>query len=157
MNEIQKYVTSVICASVICAVTLNTGVNNGTHGTLIRMLAGLFMVVTVVSPIADLRIEQAFSYIEDLPYSVGLSVAEGKLATDYETSKIIKQQAETYIGSKAAELGVDAQVEVTLTDSMPSIPYEVRISGNVSPYARTQLKRIIENDLGIPEEKQLWN
>ena len=39
---------------------------------------------------------------------------------------------------------------VDWTDNAPNL------CGDISPYARTQLKNIIRNDLGIPEENQEW-
>jgi hypothetical protein len=45
---------------------------------------------------------------------------------------------------------------VTLSDELPPVPVEVRLSGDISPYIKTRLQSILEDDLGISKENQIW-
>ena len=67
---------------------------------------------------------------------------------------IIKSRVQAYILDKADSFGTSLEVEVILDQD--HIPVSVELQGNISPYARAQLTEIIEEDLGIPKEHQLW-
>ena len=56
---------------------------------------------------------------------------------------------------KAHSLGADIQVEVMLSNEQYPVPKQVRLKGDVAPYARTQLIKFLE-ELGISEENQIW-
>ena len=58
-------------------------------------------------------------------------------------------------GAKKA-LHADVAVDVILSDTSMPVPEYVRISGNVAPYAKQQLINIIERELGVAEENQIW-
>ena len=68
----------------------------------------------------------------------------------------IKQRTEAYILDKAKTLAAQVAVEVTLSNEAIPVPIAVRISGNISPYARMQLQTILQEELGIPKEAQAW-
>lgn len=78
-----------------------------------------------------------------------------KLADDARR-EIIKAEAEAYILDKAGSYGLQLEVCVTLREDDIPVPESVCIAGAVSPYARTRLEILIENELGIPKERQLW-
>jgi len=61
-----------------------------------------------------------------------------------------------YILEKAETFGAELTVEVMLDDSSIPVPSGVRIRGNISPYNREKLGSIIQRDLGIPTEAQIW-
>ena len=68
---------------------------------------------------------------------------------------IITQQTQSYILDKADTLGVCLEVGVELNEEM--VPWRVTMTGEAPPYARQRLEGIIQDDLGIPAERQVWS
>ncbi len=155
MESLRQYVISVTAAALICGI-LTGLVKKGAAGELIRMLCGLMLAFTVLYPISGLDLE---SLTLDLLPSAreGESLAaQGEKITRQSMADIIKSDTEAYILDKAAALEVNLTAEVSLSEDDVPVPVGVILSGAVSPYARSQLTNVIERDLGIPKEKQLW-
>lgn len=153
MESLRQYVICVTAAALICGIV--TGMTKkGPAGELIRLVAGLVLAFVVLYPISGLN-------LEDLPLDLvafmeaGESMsAQGEKITREATEDIIKSRTEAYILDKAAALDISLTVEVLLDEE--NIPVGVILSGAVSPYARSRLTNVIEKDLGIAKEKQIW-
>ena len=156
MDSVRQYLLSVIAAAIISGITVALINKNAIHSAIIKLLCGLFMVTTVMSPLTKLD-------LTDLQeFSVGFS-ADAKSAVDtgvsfreHQLRENITQQAEAYIQKRAKDLGADLTIDVELTEEIPPVPLTVTLSGAVSPYAKNVLCHDIENNLDIPEEKQVW-
>lgn len=155
MDSLRQYVISVTAAALICGMI--TGMTKkGPAGELIRLVSGLILAFAVLHPISGLNLE-ALSF--DLLPSMGEGesiAAQGEKITREAMEDIIKSRTEAYILDKAAALDIPLTVEVLLGEEDVPVPVGVILSGAVSPYARSQLTNVIEKDLGIPKEKQLW-
>ena len=127
-----------------------------THAAIIKMLAGIFLAVTVVRPLGDFRVGNLNDYFGDLNAGGEAAAASGIQMSQEAISSIIKSETEAYILDKAASLGVTLSVEVMVENgSVPQLS-GVQLSGQVSPYARQQLSAMITDDLGIARENQEW-
>lgn len=152
----EKYILSVCAVAMICAIiTAITGAN-GKQSEVIRLLCGIFLTLTVIRPLAKVRIPDLGAYLDDLKWD---AVTAGSTGASYREDALragIKANTEAYILDKAESMAAQIHVEVTLNaDDLP-LPCAVRITGSVSPYVKRQLQGIIENDLGIPKEVQEW-
>lgn len=157
MDQIRQYIISVVAAAIFCGLVTTLLGKQGSIAAMGKLLAGVFLTMTVVSPWFKLELGNWEQYLDALS-SDGTTVAEsGKTMAAEETAAIIKARVESYILDKATEMEVDLTVEVTLSDDDPPMPQSVRLNGNVSPYAKARLSDIIAKDLGIPAEEQLWN
>lgn len=155
MESLRQYVISVTGTALVCGIVTGM-VKKNTAGELIRMLCGLVLAVAVLYPLAGFRMENAAL---DLFPSLGEGesmAAQGKKITRDAVGDIIKSETEAYILDKAAALGVELTAEVLLGEDEIPVPVGVILSGAASPYARSQLTNVIEKDLGIPKEKQVW-
>ncbi len=155
MERLGQYVISVTAAALICGIVSGV-VKNNPAKEVIRMLCGLLLTVTVLHPFADID----FSALSDFSLSYAgegeLLAASGEEAALTAMADIIKAESEAYILDKAAGQEVSITVEVSVSQELMPVPAEVRISGNVSPYDRQQLSQIIQKDLGIAKENQIW-
>ena len=79
---------------------------------------------------------------------------DARKQTDEAMTAVIKAQTETYIEDKAEALGATVTAGVTLAGDM--LPWQVELTGEVSPYVKTRLAQTIWAELGIPEERQVW-
>jgi len=154
VTVLKGYLISITAAAILCSIAIRLSGNKGTASAVIKLLAGLFMTITVLKPVLSIE-------IQGVPYAV-LGVTQqaeqaariGEEMASNEISSIIIDRTQAYILDKAATLGVKLDVEVVLSDFVPK---KVRLSGAVSPYAKAQLSHWIEENLGLPPEAQEWS
>ncbi len=118
---------------------------------------GLLIILTVVSPVAtldtDAIAETVSRFLLDTEMAqTGVTVHQEDLLRD-----IIKDNCETYILDKASSMGLNLQVEVTLSDTGGTpYPTAVRVEGEMTVEQMQKLSRYISEDLGIPADRQEW-
>ena len=157
MFFIRHYLLSIIAAAVICAVVRAFAGKKGSTATIVNLISGIFLCITVISPWTDYSFSDITEHIGNYSNSAEAIVSDGVLAAQRESSTIIKKEAEAYIVNKAKSLGVDLQAEVTLNEHPPTTPKSVRLTANASPYLRNKISQDIFENLGIPEAEQIWN
>lgn len=125
-------------------------------GTLIRMISGLFLALIVLKPVTGLCFDNIESFVQS--YSVtGQTIAASGQNLALEASKsYIKERTEAYILDMAESYGATLSVEVTLGSGENPVPESVSIHGNISPYGKKQLQKVLAEELGIPKEQQIW-
>lgn len=156
MNSIGAYILRLIAAAVICGFITGIVGKKGTLPSMIKLMAGLFLSFTVLSPLLKLSIVNFTDYLDDLQVSGDGIVADSEAAAKKEMETIIKSETAAYILDKAASYGAELTVEVSVDTSGMPVPNGIRLSGSVSPYGKKQLQQIITQDLGIALEAQLW-
>lgn len=157
MNDLKSYLITVTAAAIMCSCACTLVDENNGLGKAVRMVAGLVLVIAVVQPLAKLRPMQIDSWIESLSWESQSASLVGESYSKEMQIGIIKDRTQEYILDKAAQLDCEIQAEVMISPQMPYAPEKVRITGNVSPYARTQLAQCLESELGIAKEDQIWN
>lgn len=156
MESIQKYLLSIIVSAMISGLLVRFVKKDTAYGSMLRLLASLFVVITVVSPWTNFNFENISFYWKEFDMDASDQVAIGQEFATESLQKIIKEQSESYILDKANALGADLRVNITISQANPPVPVSVQLEGNLSPYAKKQLKQIIAKDLGIPEGEQAW-
>ena len=147
------YILSVISAAVLAAV-LRALAGEGTMGKLTKLLSGLFLAVTVLSPLVHLEIPDPARWLEDYMDDGEIAAQSGEaMAKEYSRS-IISAEVEAYILDKAAALDCMLEAEVRLDDN--GLPEAVTLTGQISPADRAELSRMMARDLGIGEEAVTW-
>jgi len=114
------------------------------------------MAVTILAPLISITFHDVYDYFDDLGTDAQHYVQEGKEASQDRISSIIKAQTQAYILDKADRMGLEISVEVELDDSSNPVPCGVVIRGAAAPYAKEVMRTYIEDNLGIPKEKQQW-
>lgn len=156
MENVAGYLIRVTAAAIFCAIIKAISGKNGTVGAVIRLLTGLFLAVSVVSPLATRSVGSMDAFLDGFSMDASFAAEEGSAMSDNMRRKGIKEGLEAYILDKAMDHGAQIQVEVTLSEDDPPLPCTALISGNISPLEKSELSRILEKDLGIPKEAQLW-
>lgn len=154
MEALSRYVFSVIAAAFIFGILSVMLDQRGSTGTLLRLMGGLFLTFTILSPIVKMDFSGITDFLERFTVEGEFASADGEEMAAEEYRTIIIRQVEAYILDKANELGLNLTVEVTLSDD--ELPETVTIRGSAGTYAKLQLQQIIEADLGIAKENQRW-
>lgn len=155
MEALRQYIISVTAAAMITGI-LSGIVKNSPAKELLRMLCGLFLAIVFLRPIWNLdpndMLPDTF-----LDFRAGKgSAAVGEKIARSAMADIIKSETEAYILDKASAMGVTLTATVTLSEDTIPIPVAAQLTGNISPYHRKQLSNILQTELGITEENQLW-
>lgn len=152
----KEYILSIVVAGIICAIAKSLLDEHTSTGKILKILAGIFMSVTVLTPFSNISFSDITYYFESLSSDSAQYVEEGTSLAQNSVSGIIKSQTEAYILDKAKSMGLDISVEVELDDNNNSVPCGITINGSVSPYLKEVMGEYIEQTLGITRENQRW-
>ncbi len=154
MGAICRYIVSVTAASIICGIVMGISQKNNTQ-PILKLVCGLFLAFTVIKPITQIELTELAEVSTPYTKNAVQAAALGENLSREAMADIIKAETEAYILEKAAALNVSLKVEVTV-DGDPPVPTAVRLSGEVSPYAKQQLQQILCEELDIAKENQQW-
>lgn len=155
MEEIRSYILSVTAAAILCAMVTALAGKGGTLSALLKLMTGVVMAAVVISPLVKVSAVNLNRYLDSLNLDAVAAVEAGTNSAREQIQARIKEQLESYILDKAAGLSVDMSVDVVL-DGETMLPASVIIEGRASPYARTVMENILQEDLGIPLEALTW-
>lgn len=156
MEGVREYLLSVTAAAMLCGIVSALTGEKGSQAGLVKLICGLFLCFTVVAPFAKIRIEDFSDFASDILTEGEQAAQEGENYSAQALRQIISDETRAYIMDKAGTYGAEIQVDVALSNDDPPMPEACTISGNLSPYVRQQLQKMLINDLGIPEENQTW-
>lgn len=154
MEALKEYLLSVTAAAVACALVLRLHAGKGSAESMIKILTGILMALTVLGPVAQIRLP-AFSSLPDT-LQAQTAVLDGEETARAALAESISTRVEAYILENAADLGLQITVDVELSRDPIPIPVRIYLQGNISPYAKQKLQTVIREDLGIDKENQIW-
>lgn len=155
VEVLPQYCITVISAALLCCLIMDF-MKNCRAKKQIKILCGLVITITILAPLSRLNIS---SFMESIPFcvdSINTATQEGERMARNALALRIKEEAESYILSEAEKMNAELTVTVTLSEEEIPVPVSVSVRGQVAPAARQHLKEILENDLGIPREMQVW-
>jgi len=123
---------------------------------LIKFILGVFLTATVAAPLRTIEFFDINSYSENFRQQAERAAQEGTESTVKQMAQLIKGKSEAYILDKAVSLGLEIEVEVTLSSSDPPIPKCAIIKGTVSPYAKVKLAEYITAGLDMQRDEIIW-
>ena len=152
---IRQWLLGVVCTALVMAVA-DSLAPEGSVKKVCRMAGGLALLLAAAGPIIRLDGGMLSSVLEG--HQALLQGYEETLEEQnnlfYQT--IIEENTAAYIVDKAEEMGIFCQAEVTLSydeDGVPC-PWEVTARGDWTDEARVALARLLEDDLGVPPQRQ---
>lgn len=156
MDTVREYLIGVIAAAVLCGIVTNMLDTKSTVGTAIKLMAGLLMLLAVIRPWVSISFDNILDMADSITANGSSFVADGEMmAQDTYRQSIIERTA-AYIVDEAKALNCEVSVEVILSEDSIPVPKQVRLTGEVSPYARQVLTNLLTEDLGIKLEDQIW-
>ncbi len=153
MGDLRKYMESLTAAALISSVILCLSGEKGSLGSLLKLLAGVFLVTVMIRPVLDVRLGSIRQFTDRFSYDYQDAVAAGERAASQAMEEGIMERTAAYIQKEAEQFGCVLTVGITLSDHIPS---EVILKGQVSPYAKAYLTQWIEDNLNISAEAQQW-
>ena len=156
MIAVREYLLSVTSGAILCGILSSLTGENRTLSGLYKLISGIFLSLLVIAPLTQVNIRDFTHIADDLIMEGEYFTEEGQEHYDYALRQIITEETRAYIMDKARSYGAEIQVKITLSRDDPPVPEGCTIQGQISPYVKQQLKKILITDLGIPEENHLW-
>lgn len=153
MGDAAAYVIRLSALSMMVGLLLPM-VSEGTPKLLLRLVGSILLTVTALSPLTDLRFPELSEWDVSCALQGEAAAAAGEALAQESRNTIIQQRTAAYILDKAAALGAQITPEVELDSH--GLPRSVMIRGDLTGQQRQRLSGIMEEDLGIPKEKQTW-
>ena len=157
MVMLGRYIFSVTTAAIIFSILQSLLHKNSAAAMLVRLIGGLFLTFTVIAPVIDFDLdsilEQSWAYTS---HADDIAAAGQTIAAE-QRSQRIKEQCETYIIDKAMSYQTQLDVDITLTNDEMPLPSAVLLKGNISPYVKSIIATWIQDEMGIPEDHQIWS
>ena len=119
-------------------------------------MSGLLLSIVILSPAVNWNFDAVMTYAESFGQAGTLAAEAGSKLAAEETGLIIKEELSAYILEKAAALHADLRVDISLTNDVIPVPESVTLRGTISPYAKEMLQKILEEELGVTKERQIW-
>ena len=149
----SDYVLAIIHASLIGGI-LTTLVKKGVAARVIQLLSGIFLLITVLRPVVHLQLPDWSQWQMEYTLQAQQAVEEGEAYALSQKRQGISEQTQAYIQDKAQALGFAVQAQVQLSDRL--LPYAVVLSGQAEANQRRELASYMEKELGISQERQIW-
>ena len=157
MDWVKEYILSIVAVGMITAICITLVQKNTSAGMIIKMLGGIFLVITLISPLVKIRFDDLGVLWEQISAEGDLLAQEGNDSTQEALSSVIKEDLEAYILDKADELGLTLKITVQMDQHNAVMPQTVKLQGAASPYQKRLLSAFMEEELGITEAQQEWN
>ena len=152
---VRQWLLGVACTALILAVA-DSLAPDGSVKKICRLAGGLALMLAAVSPLLRLNSGALGDMLEK--YQSAVHGYEETLETQndlfYQT--VIEGSTAAYIVDKAEEMGIFCQAEVTFSYDENGVPcpWEVTARGDWTDEAREALERLLEDDLGVPTQRQ---
>ena len=152
---VRQWLLGVACTALILAVA-DSLAPDGSVKKICRLAGGLALMLAAVSPLLRLDSGALGDMLEE--YQAAVRSCEGTLEEQnnlfYQT--VIEESAAAYIVDKAEEMGISCQAEVTFSYDENGVPcpWEVTARGDWTDKTREALERLLEDDLGVPTQRQ---
>ena len=157
MGAVRSWLLTVIAASLICALA-DALMPPGAVRRVGRLVCGLVLMGAVLSPVAELDVEEGWRWLEDYLASVHSREAELTQTVESQMKVIIEQEYAAYIVDKTAQLGLTCgiRVECGLSEEGLYLPVRTEVTGPQTAGVPAQLVQSIAEDLGVPKEAQVY-
>lgn len=154
MASVRNYILSLVCAASFCGILKGIAGEKGIAAGLRNLIFGVFLCFSVISPLKNLDFKDFLEPITDIREDALATAAMGKTLYQESLTEVITSQTEAYILDKARYLGLEVAVTVQPDDS--GKPCRATITGTITEVQKQTLSSILEEDLGIPKERQIW-
>lgn len=151
----REWILGVFSASLLSAIAMVL-CPAGRVKTVLRMVCGIVCAMAVALPLMRLDTERIAAEMARCRREAESVTLEGEEERKMLERTYIEEECAAYIGAKAAEKSVEISGASVLAkwddDGLVWYPWSVTVGG---AYDRT-LSNIIERDLGVPGERQVW-
>lgn len=153
MGAVRRWLLGIVITAFAAALARSLA-PQGRQQAVVRLAAGLLLAAAVLRPLGEIRWEGMDLDLSALDGGGAEQAEIYRRENEEALSAIIERRCAAYILDKADRLGLDCRVTVrcAVGGSGVPLPDTATITG---PYS-SQLAAYIQEEVGIPAEKQIW-
>lgn len=158
MGGLKAWLLSVLMVSLLCALA-QTLMPKGAVRQVGRLVCGLALLCGVLWPLVRMKpFTDGEGWIEAWSGQLVERQAELEQQLDQGMKKIIEERCGAYIQDKAAQhkIRCTAQISCQLGEDGLFVPDRSELTGRFSNAEKELLAQMLEKDLGIPAERQIY-
>lgn len=155
---IQESIRQLCAVSIFCGAAINITPEGGVR-RIMQLLCTAALTMAILSPIKEIDFDIYALETARLREAETAINESAERIDDRLNRAVIEEQCEEYILDKAEELGANVSgVNVQAQWSLEGIwvPYSAEINALDIGGAKAALEGMIQNELGIPAERQMW-
>lgn len=154
MSAVREWLLSVVVVSMLLTVAESL-IPEGSIRKIAGFIGGLILLLTLLQPILRTDLGRLRLNLESYGEAIESRQEELEKRESKDLEALIAEKTEAYISDKATRLGLDISVSVRTKWGTDGVPYpaEAEIQGPKSE----ALAAYMEEELGIPPERQVWN
>ena len=152
---VRQWLLGVACTALILAVAESLA-PDGNVKKVCRLAGGLALMLAAVGPLLRLEAGALADALEGYRAQVRSYEETLKEQNNLFYQTIIEENTAAYIADKAEKMGISCQAEVTISYDENGVPcpWEVTARGDWTDEARKAMERLLEDDLGVPPQRQ---
>lgn len=157
-EALREWIASIICTAAFCAITISLTPKGRVH-TAVKLICGLAMVLSVISPIVKLDFKEYSRFLKKYNDNAAAFVESANDYSDKLNRLYIQDECAAYILDKAENNGAKLEsvsVKAEWSTEGYWYPVSAEIEYNCSYEKISELERAIEAELGIAKERQAW-
>lgn len=154
MQALGEYILSVGAAAFIVGI-LGSLMPKGPSKEILKLVCGLFLAFTVISPVSNIQIPELSHIAESWKAEGTAAAVTGEEMAREAARQCITQELTAYILDKAAALGLTLEVQVSIHEDTFH-PTGVTLTGDASPILRRRLSETLREELGLTQEDIIW-
>ena len=154
VETLREWVTAVVAAAVLVSAAERL-TPKGTIRGIASFIGGLVLLLVLLRPVTELRPGRIELERRTYQAAVARQTEEFRRENSEALARGIAREAEAYISDKAAALGREvhpAVITAAGVDGLP-VPWRAELDCGPSP----ELAEILEQELGIPKERQVFH
>lgn len=156
MTQLGQYVFSVSLSALVLGILRSVPDPKAASTKLIQFAGGIFLMFVLIQPVSQLDLVGFLDSVSSFSPEMEFDTDRAMDTARNSMAEIIIRETEAYILDKAQALGLTPEVFVTVSEDAIPVPKAVRIICSCGNGDMQRLQAIIEEDLGIPKEKQIW-
>ena len=154
IGALREWLTSIVVVTLLLSVAQML-VPEGSIRRVASFAGGLILLVALLRPVLGADLERLRLDLDGYERELQNAREELSSAGDTEVAERIAERTAAYISDKADALGlvVTVRVETDTGDDGVPVPAAAEVTGPRSE----ELASYMENELGIPRERQVWH
>lgn len=157
MTAVREYIIQVVAVSLLCSIILKLLHGSKVSHQIMKTVCGIAIAITVISPVMSFAPDGLPDTIQSINMDGKEIARRASEDSQNQLSEVITNNIQAYILSKASSYDCNLDVKISLDGDTHRIPVSVEINADVSPFIKKKIQDIIEAEIGIPKERQIWN
>lgn len=152
MEALRGWLLGIMAVAMVLSI-LYSLLPKGSIRSISRMTGGLILLLVMLRPIVGGDWNRLTSRYSDYQVHISSQIETYQEENEKERERLIQEKTAAYILDKAAQMGITCRVQVG-TEIRKGVPYPASVTLNA--VKDKDLSQIIEQELAIPEERQVW-